>query len=508
MNSGKVYLVGAGPGDPGLITVKGWSLLREADCVVYDHLIPAALLQLAREGAEMVYVGKETGHHSLEQEEINRLLIERARRGCRVVRLKGGDPFVFGRGGEEGEALVEAGIPFEVVPGVSSAIAVPAYAGIPVTHRGLASGVAILTGHGPSKEGSAIQWAKLATGVDTLVFLMGVANLPTIVNELISHGRDPKTPCAAIRWGTTGEQRTVTGTLETIHDAVSTAGLTPPVILVVGEVVTLRKNLNWFEARPLFGKTIIVTRPRLQIAALAQPLEEAGAQVVECPVIQIEPPESWEICDGAIERLSAYAWIVFTSPNGVRAFLRRLRHRGRDLRAFGSAQLAAIGPETAEECRRSGLDPELVPGEYRAEGLVESLRPHVRPGIEILLPRASEARELLPVSLEALGARVTVAPVYRTLPSKEGADRARELLARRAVAVVTFTSSSTVRNFMAFFDPGEKERLLGGVAVAVIGPVTAETAAEHGLTVAIMPSAYTVPALAAAIVEHYQEKES
>ena len=509
MIEGKVFLVGGGPGDPGLITLKGVSCLREADCVVYDHLVPAKLLEYVREGAERIYVGKEAGRHRPSQEEINALLVDRARHGQRVVRLKGGDPFVFGRGGEEGEALAQAGIRFEVVPGVSSAIAVPAYAGIPVTHRGVASSIAILTGHeDPDKDDSSIQWAKLATGVDTLVFLMGVANLPRIVERLIASGRPTDAPCAVIRWGTTGEQMTVTGTLGTIEDEVAKTALSAPAILIVGDVVSLRDRLNWFESKPLFSKRIIVTRARDQVSVFARHLEEAGASVIECPVIQLEPPEGWEICDRAIDRLSAFSWIVFTSPNGVRAFLGRLRHRGRDLRSLASAQIAVIGPETAQECHRSGLDPELVPGEYRAEGLVESLRPHVQPGTEVLIPRASEARDILPVSLEAFGARVTVAPVYRTVPSKEGADRARELLAQKAVDVVTFTSSSTVRNFMAIFDPGEREALLRGVTVAAIGPVTAETVAEYGLTASIVPPTYTIPALAAAIVEYYQRKDS
>ncbi len=509
MTIGKVSLVGGGPGDPGLMTVKGLSCLREADCVIYDHLVPVKLLEHVPEGAERIYVGKEAGHHSLSQEEINALLIERARQGQRVVRLKGGDPFVFGRGGEEGEALAEAGVPFEVVPGVTSAVAVPAYAGIPVTHRGLASSVAILTGHEePGKEDSSIQWSKLATGVDTLVFLMGVGNLPSIVESLIDSGRSSETPCAAIRWGTTGEQLTLTATLGTIHDAVEKAGLTAPAILVVGDVVTLRDRLNWFESMPLFGKRIIVTRAKAQASTFASRLEAAGAHVIECPAIQIEPPEGWEVVDQAIERLSSFAWIIFTSGNGVRAFLGRLRECGRDLRALAPARLAAIGPETAQECRRSGLDPDLVPEEYRAEGLIESLRPHVRPGIEILIPRASEARDVLPLALESLGVRVTAAPVYRTVPSKEGADRAREFLAQKAVDLVTFTSSSTVRNFMALFEPGERGELLRGVTVAAIGPVTAETAAEYGLDTAIMPATYTIPALAQAIIEYYQRKDA
>ena len=502
---GKVYLLGGGPGDPGLITVKGLACLREADCVIYDHLVPPRLLDAAPPKAERIYVGKETGRHSLSQEEINALLIDRARQGKAVVRLKGGDPFVFGRGGEEGEVLADAGIPFEVVPGVSSAVAVPAYAGIPVTHRSLASSVAILAGHEDPSKGDS-EWAKLTTGVDTLVFLMAVANLPTIVRRLIESGRRADTPCAVIRWGTTGEQVTLTGTLQTIGDAVSRAGLTAPAIMVVGQVVALRDRLNWFETKPLFGLGILVTRARAQAAVLTRKLEEAGARVIECPVIQIQEPDHWAPCDQAVQRLPDFQWIVLTSGNGVRAFLGRLRRLGHDVRALAGARVAAIGPETGEECRRGGLDPDLIPGEYRAEGLLDALRPHVTAGTEVLIARAAEARDVLPKSLEAMGARVTVVPVYRTVPSKEGAELAREALGQRLVDVVTFTSSSTVRNFMALLDARDRNELFGGVTVASIGPVTAATVEEYGLQVAIVASAYTIPGLVEAIVRYYRKE--
>lgn len=505
--SGKVCLVGAGPGDPGLLTLKGARCLREADVVVYDHLVGEGILAHLGEGAERIFVGKEAGRHTLSQDGINRLLAEQALAGKTVVRLKGGDPFVFGRGGEEAEYLQERGIPFEIVPGITSAVAAPAYAGIPVTHRSLASSFAVLTGHeDPAKAESAIAWDRLATAVDTLVFLMGVGNLAQITSRLIQHGRSPETPAAVIRWGTTASQESVTGTLATIAEEINRAGLQPPAVLVVGEVVELRQRLAWFESKPLFGRTVVVTRARAQASAFADLLEAEGAAVVQVPVIQVDPPESWAPLDQAIARIERYGWIIFTSVNGVEAFLARLREGGRDLRDLHQARIAAIGSETAERLRRGGLRPDLVPPQFRAESLAEVLGPHIRPGSPVLLPRATVARDLLLKALSELGATVTEVPAYQTVPVRQGAEQVRALLRGRKIHCVTFTSSSTVHNFLSLFDPVEAKELLEGVAVACIGPVTAETAEGAGLTVAIVPPSYTVSALAGAIVEYYRNQ--
>jgi uroporphyrinogen III methyltransferase/synthase len=497
---GKVFLVGAGPGDPGLITVTGLERIREADVIVYDRLVSARLLEHARVDAELIYVGKlpdaDDGH---DQDSINRTLIEQARQGRNVVRLKGGDPFVFGRGGEEAEALRDAGIPFEVVPGITSAIAVPAYAGIPVTHRGVASSFAVVTGHeDPAKEETAIDWAHLATAVDTLVFLMGVKNLPDIVARLTEHGRSPQTPVAVIQWGTRPEQRTVTGTLADIAGVVEAAGLRPPAITVVGEVVRLRETISWFEDRPLFGKRVLITRTRRQAGNLARLLADEGAIPVELPSIEIEPIEDREAVDAAIETLQAggYAWAAFTSANAVELFFEQLAERGLDARAFSGARIAAIGPATAQSLAVRGLRADAVPDEYVAEAVVEALRGQIAPGDRVLLPRAESARAELVRGLEAMGAAVDEIPIYRAaVPSEASPEVLAELRAGR-IDVVTFTSSSTVRNLLAMLgDPSALERPL----IACIGPITAQTALELGLRVDVVAEEYTVEGLVAAL---------
>ena len=348
--SGFVSLIGAGPGDPGLLTLRGAEALASADVVVYDYLANPALLGHAPPHAERIYVGKQSGRHTLSQDEITRLLVERAQAGQRVARLKGGDPFVFGRGGEEALGLVEAGISFEVVPGISSAVAAPAYAGIPVTHRGLASSFAVATGHeDPSKEESALDWSRLATGVDTLVFLMGVGNLSKIVDELVAHGRPVSTPVALIRWGTMPDQQIVSGTLANITERVRAAGLKPPAVTIIGSVAELRESLHWFEDRPLHDQRVLVTRTRKQASALSARLRALGAETFELATIEIAPPKKWALLDGAIAELGTYDWIVFTSINGVATFWERLELAGLDARALHGVQLAAIGPATAGE---------------------------------------------------------------------------------------------------------------------------------------------------------------
>ena len=503
--TGIVYLVGAGPGDPKLLTLRGKECLERADVVLYDYLANPLLLDFAPAAAERIYVGRRGRGQYQDQGEINKLLIEKARAGKIVVRLKGGDPFVFGRGGEEAEAVAGAGLPFEVVPGVTSAVAAPAYAGIPVTHRTLASTVTFVTGHeDPTKEAEALEWPRLATAHGTLVFLMGVKNLPAIVANLRREGKPADTPAAVIRWGTKSSQRTVIGTLETIAGKAAEAQIEPPSIVVVGEVVRLREQLNWFEARPLFGKRVLVTRAREQAGELSSLLAERGAEPVECPTIQIVPPANWTELDGAIADLSRYQWLVFTSVNGVKPFMDRLRRNGLDGRAASGLRLCCIGPRTAEALAAYGLRADVVPSEYQAEGVIEAMKAIGVKGQRVLIARAAVAREILPEQLRELGADVQVVTAYRTVLPEVETERMKDLLQKQALHVLTFASSSTVRNFSRLFDSREEmRRLTGGAVVACIGPITAKTAAEEGLPVTITAAENTIPALVEAIVQYY-----
>jgi len=506
---GKVFLVGSGPGDPGLLTLKAKECIEKADVVVYDYLANAVFLDYAKKDAECIYVGKEGGRHTLGQDEINRLIVDKASEGLQVVRLKGGDPFIFGRGGEEAQELVKAGISFEVVPGVTSAIAVPAYAGIPLTHRDFTATVAFVTGHeDPTKETSNIAWDKLATGIGTLVFLMGVGNLANIAASLMEHGRSPDTPVAVIRAGTVPGQRTVTGSLRNIADIAQKEKIKPPAIIVVGDVVGLRKELNWFEQRPLFGKRIVVTRAREQASDFVACLTELGAECVEFPTIDVIPPKSWRDLDRAIGNLESYQWLVFTSVNGVKYFFDRLEASGQDARNLKGIRIAAIGPKTAEAIREKGVNPDLIPAEYRAEAVVEAFRKHGVKGLRILLPRAAEAREVLPLELEKMGATVEVVEAYRTVKPEGSKNQIKAMLEKGDIHMVTFTSSSTVNNFMEMFK-AEGDQLLNWmekVTVACIGPVTAKTAEERSLTVRITPSDYTIESLAKAIVDWFAQR--
>jgi uroporphyrinogen III methyltransferase/synthase len=498
-----VYLVGAGPGDPGLFTLRGRELLERAEVVIYDYLANEELLKLAPPQAEKIYVGKKGGDHTVPQKGINEILVEKGR-DHRVVRLKGGDPFVFGRGGEEAQELVAHGIPFEVVPGVTAAVAVPAYAGIPLSHRDYTASMAFVTGHErEDTDDSKIEWEKLSTAVGTLVFFMGVRNLPEICRNLVAHGRAPQTPVAVIRWGTTPEQRTVVGTLEDIAERVRAAQLKPPAITIVGEVVQLRKELNWFEARPLFGRRIVITRAREQASDFKALLADLGAHCIEFPTIEIAPPPSWEPLDSAIGRLSSYHWTVFTSVNGVRCFMERLNAAGLDVRDFKGIKVAAIGPSTAEALEKRGLKPDLVPKEYKAEAVLEGLAGENLKGRRFLMPRAMVARDVLPDTLREWGVEVDVVPAYQTvLPSAMSAD-ILEMLRAGAIDCITFTSSSTVSNFFSLFDRDEILARLRDVAVASIGPITSQTAREHGLKIDIQPKDYTIKALAQAICDHF-----
>jgi uroporphyrinogen III methyltransferase/synthase len=500
-----VYLVGAGPGDPGLITAKGLAVLRRAQVVVYDQLASPELLQEAPPEAEIIYVGKKAGAHAVPQEGINDLLVQKARAGLTVVRLKGGDPFVFGRGGEEAEELAAAGVPFEVIPGVTSAVAVPAYAGIPVTHRRHTTLVTFITGHeDPTKEASTIPWDNLGQNPGTLVFLMGVKNLAENCRRLIAAGRTPETPAAVIQAGTTPEQRTVTGTLADIAGRAREADIKPPAVLVVGSVVELRERLTWWETRPLWGKTAVVTRSRKQASRLVELLNAAGARCLEVPTLEIAPPDDPAPVAAALQNISRYDWVIFTSANGVEAFLDRLFGQGKDARALGRTKIAAIGPATAQALQKYGLTADVVPETFQAEGLLEALTPHLSPGTRILLARAQAARDLLPDALRRLGARLDVASVYQARAPQTIPPEAEAALRQGVVDILTFTSSATVHNFAGLLGKERLQRLAAGAAVAAIGPITRATLSEYGITPQIEPAEFTIPALAAAIIDYFR----
>ena len=485
-----VYIVGAGPGDPGLFTRAGAEALAGADVVIYDRLASPELLALARTDAELVYVGKASSQHTRTQDEINALLAAYALQGKSVCRLKGGDPFVFGRGGEEAAYLRERDMPFAIIPGVTSAIAVPAYAGIPVTDRRCASSFAVITGHEDAeKTDSTLDWAGIAHGADTLIFLMGLANLPTISAQLVAYGRPGTTPVAAIQQGSTLHQRVVTGTLADIAERVKNAKLQSPVITVVGEVVALREQLAWFDTRPLFGKRILVTRAREQASSLSTMLAAAGAIPVECPLIRITPLPP---ADDLPARLLRADWIIFTSANGLPSLLGQLQTLGNDIRALGTAKIAAIGPATAEVVQRYGLHIDCLPTQDIAEAIAESI-PEPQ-GKHIVIARAETAREVLPELLAARGATVDILPVYRT--TIEDCD----LPDLATIDAITFTSSSTVRNFHARYAHATFQH---GPRIACIGPITAQTAREMGFPVDIEAAEHTIPALVTALIDHF-----
>lgn len=506
MSKGVVYLVGAGPGDAKLITVKGLECIQKSDTIIYDRLVNMRLLAFAPAKAEIIYVGKSPERHTLGQSEINKLLVDKAIRGKTVTRLKGGDPFVFGRGGEEAEVLSEAGIAFEIVPGVTSAIAAAAYAGIPVTHRDFTSTFAVITGNeDPLKEDSSIDWAKISTGAGTLVFLMGMANLPHITKQLMDNGRSPETPVALVRWGTRPQQRTLVGTLADISRKAASEGFKNPAIIIVGEVVSLREKLNWFEKKPLFGKRILVTRSREQASVLSEALEALGAEPLEFPTISVAEPEDYKPLDLAIKDLAQYKWVIFTSVNGVEHFFRRLHHNHRDIRDLYGAKLCAIGPKTREALEKYGLLVDYVPNEFRAEEIVKELQGKVAAGDKILLPRADIARKMLPEALIGLGSLVDEVTAYRTLPGAGQAGLILEMLKTGEINVITFTSSSTVRNFVHMPGAGDISSLLSGVTVACIGPVTAATARELGVRVDLVAEEYTIEGLVSAILKYFNK---
>jgi uroporphyrinogen III methyltransferase/synthase len=506
--SGKVYLVGAGPGDPGLVTVKALKLLAQADVIVYDQLAAPELLKKARPDAEVLYVGKKAGAHTLPQGGINQLLVDKARAGLTVVRLKGGDPFVFGRGGEEAEALATAGVPFEVVPGVTSAVAVPAYAGIPVTHRDYTTLVTFITGHeDPTKEESTIPWGNLGQNPGTLVFLMGVKNLEENCQRLVQAGRPPATPAAVIQSGTLPSQRTVTGSLADISDRAREAGIQPPAILVVGGVAKLHERLDWWEKLPLWGKTAVVTRTREQASALVELLSAAGARCLEVPTLEILPPDDFGPLDAALKCLADYAWVIFTSANGVAAFFQRLFEKDLDMRSLGRVKLAAIGPATAQALRERGLIVDVVPARFQAEDLAAALVPRIAPGSRVLLARAQVAREVLPETLAQAGIQVDVIPVYQAQPPQGLPAEARPFLESGRIDLLTFASSATVHNFAALVGKEKFQELAKTAVVAAIGPITGATLEEYGITPPIQPEDYTIPALATEILRFFAQNK-
>lgn len=503
--AGKVYLVGAGPGDPGLLTLKGRRCLEDADVVVHDSLVDVRILDFAKPDARLLHAGKETGGRNVPQRTIFRLMCEHAAQGETVVRLYDGDPMLFGRGGEEAEELAAAGIPFEVVPGVTSASAVPAYAGIPLTHSDYASGVAVVSDRPEVWEDAphCMNPAPLAGVGGTLVVLMGTRQVRGIMQRLMTCGLPTDTPVALVRRGTQADQQVLTGTVGTIAERAAQEEFQPPAVVVVGDVVRLRERLAWFESKPLFGKRIAVTRPRDQAGRFAELLETRGAEVFRFPTIETVPPESYRKLDTALDALADYDWLVFTSVNGVRFFFERLQHRRQDIRDLAGVHIAAIGPETARSVEARHLRVDAMPDAYVAEALIDVLK--AENARRILLPRAAEARAVLPDALRASGARVDEVAAYRTVRPRLRTEMLHGLLRDGRLDLLTFTSSSTVRNFMAGVSGDDAADLLGNVPVGCIGPITAATAREHGLRVTIQPAAYTIPAFADAIVEHFHD---
>ncbi|TDF97620.1 uroporphyrinogen-III C-methyltransferase [Paenibacillus piri] len=508
MSKGVVYLVGAGPGDPKLITVRGLEAIQRADVVVYDRLASPRLLRHMKPGAEKIFVGKLPDKHMMKQSEINRLLVDLALQGKIVTRLKGGDPSVFGRVGEEAELLADHGIRFEIVPGITSAIAVPAYAGIPVTHRDFTSSFSIVTGHEyPNKTYSSVNWGNLAQASGTLIFLMGVANLEFICSQLIEGGKSAATPVALIRWGTWMEQATLTGTLTDIFDKVKAANFQSPAVIIVGEVVKLRDKLAWFEKKPLFGRRILVTRARSQASDLVSQIEELGGEAVEFPVIRIQPPTkaaAQQALGLALQRLPDFDWVLFTSVNGVERFFEELRDRRIDVRGMSKARIAAVGPKTADALLNRGLLADMLPPKFQGDELLASLEAELKPGQQVLLPTADIAKAYIPAKLRELGLQVTEVDVYETVLETSGGAELIELLRQQAIHIITFTSSSTVTNLLrALQELGVSDplELLAPCRIACIGPMTAQTAEEAGLGVDYLAEEATVESLVAGLYQ-------
>lgn len=509
MSKPTVYLVGAGPGDSKLITVKGFELITKADCIIYDYLVNPELLKFRRDNCKLIYVGKKAGVHTLSQDGINQFLVREAKKHDLVVRLKGGDPFVFGRGAEEALYLKKNKINFEIVPGITSAIAVPAYAGIPITERSLTSTVGFITGHeDPTKIDSNIDWEALVKALGTMVFLMGVGNLGLIVKKLIDCGKPKNTPVALIRWGTTAKQKTVIGALSNIVSLAKDNNMAPPVVIVVGETVRLRQNLNWFENKPLFAKRIIVTRTREQASQLSERLKGLGAEVFEIPTIKIVSLKADAQLKNAFFS-DAYDWIFFTSQNGVQEFSAFLERTGKDSRIFGQAKICAIGSETAKSLRGIGITADYVPSEFVAEAVVNhfkklSLRYRQRRWKQseekVLILRAKKARDILPEGLKKTGFNVKIVDLYDTAIPKESAAALKEAL-KEQLDYITFTSSSTVENFIGLLGK-DYRRKLSGVKFASIGPVTSKALKKFALKAEVEAKVYTIDGLVEAMLKY------
>lgn len=508
MKKGKVYLIGAGPGNIDLITVKGLKIIQTADVIVYDRLANPRLLSYRKPNAELIYVGKTPNHHTLKQDEINELLLNLAQKGKIVARLKGGDPYVFGRGGEEAELLYENNILFEVVPGISSSIAAPSYAGIPVTHRNVAVNFTVITGHeDPNKETSQLNWPRLAEDCGTLIFLMGVGNLEKIVTELIKHGKSNETSVALVQWGTRPEQRVVTGTLSNIVDVVKANNITSPSIIIVGEVVKLRKVLSWFEKKPLFGKRILVTRSREQASVLSEKIEELGAEAWEYPTIKINNNFNDQELRNQVSNLKSYQWLVFASVNAFKAFKNILLEERIDIRALGDAKLFAIGTETKKEIESHGLLVDAMPEKFVAEAVKKALAPLIKSGDNVLIPRSNLGRKILVDSLKELGANVNEVVAYETiLETDNDTDLLLEKLSNNEIHLLTFTSASTVDNFMALIGKNNYH-LIENIEVASIGPVTSKRLKEFNLRVTIEANEHTIDGLISAILQYYNKGE-
>ncbi len=496
--TGVCFLAGAGPGDIGLVTLRVREVVEQADVVVYDALCNPEILAWAPAGAEIIYAGKRANAHALKQEETNALLVERTRAGKRVVRLKGGDPFLFGRGGEEAEELVKAGLRFEIIPGVTSALAAPAYAGIPVTHREHTAQLTIFTGHeDPTKPESNLDYAQLAANPGTKVMLMGVERIGTITEQLIAHGAKPTLPVALVRWGTTGRQQTLVGRLDDIAEKVKAANFKAPAVCVIGDVVSLREKLAWFDQRPLSGKRIVVTRTRKQAGGLSSKLRELGADVIELPTIRIEPPKDVKAFGEFVQHAHSYDWLVFTSPNGVEAFFEMFYRIFKDAREIGGVRIAAIGPATAAKVREYHLAVDLQPEEYVAEGVVKAFKADSSvENMKILIARAEEARDVLPKELEKLGAIVDIAVAYRTVPETADVSGGQARFREEGADLITFTSSSTAENFVALKLP-----MPAGIKTASIGPITSDTLRKLGLAVDVEAKKFDIPGVVAAIVK-------
>ncbi len=498
MKKGFVYLVGAGPGDPQLITLKGKKCLEDAQVIIYDYLANKELLSFAGKDCELIYVGKKSKNHTVDQDNINKIIVKKAREGKKVVRLKGGDPFIFGRGGEEALFLMENNIPYEIVPGITSGIAAALYAGIPLTMRGINSTLALATGHeSEDKELSLLDWQALSK-MGTLIFYMGVKNLPYIVDNLVKAGLDKDTPIALVRWATYPEQQVLEGNLENICGLVEKLRFKAPAIIIIGEVVRLRERLKWFENKPLFGRRIIITRASEQAGKFSHKLKELGARVYEIPTIKIVPYKSYEGLDEAISRISEYNILILTSVNGVKYFFDRLKELGKDGRALAGIKICAIGPATAQSIKEKFLNVDIMPEKYVAESVVEALNRFGIEGKRFLLCRALVARDVIPDEIRKRGGFIDVVPVYETTKDEESRERLLKTL-EEGVHYITFTSSSTVSNFFELL--GEEKRLLKDIKFASIGPVTSATLRKHGYEPHLEAEKYTIDGLTDAIVK-------